>query len=190
MLKAQSSSWQDPVIILESERLIFRAHEVADLDAFCAMEMDPDVRRYVGGHPRSREDAERRFPSRQLAEVPGRLGVWATVLKSTGKYVGRCGLYPHINSAGETVAGEAALSLYIARSQWGLGLASEAGAACVEFGWKGLLLSRIVATVQVGNAASVRILEKLGFELVATEIGPRSFFKFALLSPGQQNEDE
>jgi [ribosomal protein S5]-alanine N-acetyltransferase len=171
------------VIILESDRLFFRPHEPADLDSFCAMEMDPEVRRYVGGYPRSRQDAERKFPSGQLQQASGRLGVWATVLKASGQYIGRCGLYPHINSAGETVAGEATLSFYIAREYWGQGLASEAALAFVEFGWKQLHLSRIVATVQVGNAASVRILEKLGFALVATERGQRSFFKFALQSP-------
>jgi [ribosomal protein S5]-alanine N-acetyltransferase len=180
-------SWQETVIILESERLLFRQHELADLDAFCAMEMDAEVRRYVGGYPRSREDAERKFPHGQLHEVSGRLGVWATVLKSNGQYIGRCGLYPHIDSAGEMVVGEATLSFYIAREHWGLGLASEAATAFVEFGWKQLQLSRIVATVQVGNGASVRILEKLGFELIATEVGQRSFFKFALSSPEQRN---
>jgi [ribosomal protein S5]-alanine N-acetyltransferase len=171
------------MIILESERLIFRPHNPADFDGFCAMEMDAEVRRYVGGYPRSREDAERKFPHDQLQEVSGRLGVWATVLKSNGQYIGRCGLYPHINSAGRAVVGEAKLSFYIAREHWGQGLASEAAVAFVEFGWKQLRLSCILATVQVGNAASVRILEKLGFALIATERGQRSFFKFALQNP-------
>jgi ribosomal-protein-alanine N-acetyltransferase len=174
---------QKTVIILDSERLFFRHHELADLDSFCAMEMDPDVRRYVGGYPRSREDAERKFPYGQLQEVSGRLGVWATVLKSNGRYIGRCGLYPHIDSAGGTVVGEATLSFYIAREHWGQGLASEAGRAFVEFGWIQLQLSRIVSTVQVENAASVRILERLGFALIATERGQRSFFKFTLQNP-------
>jgi ribosomal-protein-alanine N-acetyltransferase len=151
------------------------------------MEMDPDVRRYVGGHPRSREDAERKFPYRQLQEVSGQLGVWATVLKSNGQYIGRCGLFPHINSAGEMVVGEAALSFYIARQYWGQGLGSEAAVAFVEFGWKQLQLSRIVTTAQVENVASVRILEKLGFILTSTERGQRSFFKFALQSPESRN---
>ena len=171
------------MIILESERLLFRQHKLDDLDSFCAMEMDPDVRRYVGGYPRSREDAERKFPYRQIQDVSGRLGVWATVLKSNGQYIGRCGLYPHVNSAGEVVAGEATLSFYIAREHWGQGLASEAARAFVEFGWKHLQLSRIVTTVQVENAASVRILKKLGFALIVTERGQRSFFKFALQNP-------
>jgi len=152
------------------------------------MEMDSDIRRYVGGYPRSREDAERRFPHGQLREVPDRLGVWATILKSNGQYVGRCGLYAHLDAAGIRIADEAKLSFYIARAYWGQGLASEAGAAFVEFGWKQLPLSRILAAVQVGNAASVRILEKLGFDLISTETGPRSFFHFALTAPRQQND--
>lgn len=176
------------MIILESERLFFRPHELADLDSFCAMEMDPDVRRYVGGYPRSREDAERKFPYGQRQEGYGRLGVWATVLKSSGQYIGRCGLYAHIDGTGKMVADEASLSFYIARAYWAQGLASEAGAAFVEFGWKQLRLSRIVTTVQVENAASVRILEKLGFDLIATERGQRSFFKFALENPESREE--
>jgi hypothetical protein len=36
------------VVILESERLFFRPHELADLDSFCAMEMDPEFFRELG----------------------------------------------------------------------------------------------------------------------------------------------
>jgi len=175
------------VLILESKRLLFRPHELADLDSFCAMEMDPEFRRYVGGYARSREDAERKFPKGQLGKVTDRLAVWAAVLKSTGEYVGRCGLYPHLERGVEIVVGEATLSFYFGREHWGQGLASEAGAAFVKFGWEELRLSRIIATVQVENSASVHILESLGFELVATERGPqRSFFKFALENPGSR----
>jgi RimJ/RimL family protein N-acetyltransferase len=88
------------------------------------------------------------------------------------------------------VANEASLSFYIARAYWGQGLASEAGAAFVEFGWRHLHLSRIITAVQVGNGASVRILEKLGFQLISTEVGERSFFHFALTAPRQKNDQE
>jgi len=172
------------VIILESERLLSRPHEPADLDSFCAMEMDPDFRRYVGGYARLREDAERKFPRDQARKVTDRLAVWAAVLKSSGQYVGRCGLYPNFEHGTEIAVGEATLSFYFGREHWGLGLASEAGAAFVKFGWEGLGLSLIVATVQVENGAAVRILEKLGFERIAIERGPRrSFFKYALANP-------
>ncbi len=171
------------MIVLESERLLFRQHDTADVDAFCAMEMDAEVRRYVGGSPRSRDEAKRRFLEGPLQVSSDRLGVWATILKSTEQYVGRCGLYPHFRQSGGVVAGEATLSFYIAREYWGQGLASEAAGAFVEFGWKQLQLSRIVSTVQVGNGASVHILEKLGFDLIATEQGKQSFYKFMLQNP-------
>jgi RimJ/RimL family protein N-acetyltransferase len=147
------------------------------------MEMDPDVRRYVGGYPRSRVDAERKFRNGPLKPCLGRLGVWATILKPDGPYVGRCGLYPHIDSEGRTAAREAALSFYVARAFWNKGLASEAAQAFVQFGWNDLHLSHIVATVQEGNLASVHILQKLGFHLTRTERGVRSFLKFVLMNP-------
>lgn len=171
------------MIVLESKRLFFRQHESSDLNSFCAMEMDPEVRRYVGGYPRSRDDAERKFRDGLLRAVSDRLALWATILKPEGPYIGRCGLYPHFTPEGGVVVGEATLALYIARAYWGQGFASEAARAFVSFGWQELLLSRIVATVQVGNDASVHVLEKLGFKLIATERGERSFLKFAIRNP-------
>ena len=170
------------MVILESKRLLFRQHELADLDRYCAMEMDSEVRRYVGGSPRSREEAEQRFRDGPLKPVSDCLAVWAAILKPDGPYIGRCGLYPHYGSQG-IINREAALSFYIAREFWGRGLATEAALAFVRFGWKELKLSRIVATVQEGNEAPVHILQKLGFELIKTESGRRSFLKFALSNP-------
>ncbi|MBV8831529.1 MAG: GNAT family N-acetyltransferase [Acidobacteriaceae bacterium] len=171
------------MIILESKRLLFRQHKLLDLESYCAMEMDAEVRRFVGGYPRSRGDAEHKF-RHSLSEPPlDRLCVWATILKPAGPYVGRCGLYPHLGPGGKVVPAEAVLSFYIARAFWNQGLASEAAEAFVGFGWKDLHLSRIVATVEEGNSASVRILQKLGFNLIQTEPGLRTLLKFALINP-------
>lgn len=166
--------------ILESERLLFRDHEPSDLEAYCAMEADAEVRRYVGGAPRPRDAAERKFQGNLRRPAGGRLAMWATVYKPEGNYIGRCGVYPHFGPAGP-VSGEGALAFYLARTYWGRGLATEAGRAFVDFGFNELGLSRIVTAVQVGNDASVRVLEKLGFHLVRTEEGEfRSFFHFEL----------
>ena len=168
------------MIILESERLLFRDHEAADLDAYCAMEADPEVRRYVGGAPRAREEAERRFRKGLQRTAADRLAMWATVYKPEGRYIGRCGVYPHFGPSGP-VPREGALAFYLARAYWGRGLATEAGRAFVDFGFRELGLSRIVTAVQVGNDASVRVLEKLGFHLARTEEGEfRSFYHFEL----------
>ena len=171
--------------VLESERMLFRPHEPDDLEAYCAMEMDAEVRRYVGGTPRTRETAEERFRRGLGRPVIDRLGMWATVLKAESSYIGRCGLYPHFK--GETpVPGEAALGIYLARAYWGRGLATEATRAFVGFGFEQLGVARIVTAIQVENAASVRIFEKLGFLLVKTEVGARSFYHFELLNPASR----
>jgi ribosomal-protein-alanine N-acetyltransferase len=108
----------NPLIILESERLLFRQHIMADIDDYCAMDMDADVRRYIGGYPRTREEAEKRFNG-SLKPVTNRLAMWATVYKPEGQYIGRSGIYPHFNSEGMPIPGEASLGFYIAKDYWG-----------------------------------------------------------------------
>jgi ribosomal-protein-alanine N-acetyltransferase len=158
------------LILFETERLILRDHEPQDLDDYCAMEMDPEVRRFVGGRPRTRADAKARF--RRLRGKT-RLPFCAMVLKAENRYIGRCGLHP-------MPEGQVGLGFYIVRSHWGRGLATEAAQAFVDYGFRELKLQRIVSSVEVGNDASVRVLEKLGFKRVRREEGQRSFDHFEL----------
>jgi [ribosomal protein S5]-alanine N-acetyltransferase len=169
------------MIILETERMLFRPHESGDRETYCAMEQDADVRRYVGGAPRTPEAAEARFRA-TLKSPRDRLGMWATVLKANDCYIGRCGVYPHIQGDA-VVPDEGVLAFYLARQYWGQGLASEAASAFVKFGFEKLGLRKIVATVQAENRASAHILEKLKFGLIWREQGPRTFDHFALLRP-------
>lgn len=164
---------------LESERLLYRPHLITDLDDYCAMEMDLHVRRYVGGYPRTREEAERRFPK----STKDKLSLKATVLKKENLYIGRSGLYPHIGPDGRTIDGEANLSYYIAHAYWGQGFATEAGRTFIHLGFHELALRRIVTAVEEGNDASMRVLEKLGFAVTFIERGPRTFYHFALENP-------
>jgi len=164
----------------ETDRLIFRKHVMADIEGYCAMEMDAGVRRYVGGQPRTREAAEERFML-TLTPSTGSLGMWATILKSENKYIGRCGIYQHMDSEAKPVYGEAAMGLYIAQDYWGKGYATEAGKAFIQLGFDELKLNRIVTVVEAGNDASVRVMDKLGFKLHNTEIGQsRTFYHFVL----------
>jgi len=168
----------DHKIILETDRLLFRQHVASDMDAYCAMEMDADVRRYIGGSPRTREEAEKRFRG-ALEPVTGRLAMWATVYKPENVYVGRCGIYPHFKPGGGVFEREAALGLYITSGYWGKGIATEAGNAFVKFGFDELKLNRIVTAIDTRNDVSVHVIKKLGFELISTEPGVRSFYHFA-----------
>jgi ribosomal-protein-alanine N-acetyltransferase len=164
----------------ETERLYFRPHQPDDLEAFCRMEADPGFRRYVGGRPRPREEAEKRFMN-TLKPATGPLGMWATVYKPDNQYIGRCGVYQHMNADGQPVWGEGALGLYIDPPYWGRGLATEAGAAFVAFGLEQINLQRVVTAIDARNDVSVRVIEKLGFGLDWKEEGKfRSFYHYVL----------
>jgi ribosomal-protein-alanine N-acetyltransferase len=139
------------------------------------MEADPEVRRYVGGRPRTREEADRKFREVYLKPVRNRMGMWATVFKPEGRYIGYCGVYPHFGDHGP-IPGEGTLAYYLARPYWGRGLATEAARAFVEFAFRELALSRIVTAGETGNDASKHILEKLGFTCVRRETGERRSF--------------
>jgi len=152
------------VIFLATERLVFRTHERQDENDFVQMHTDPEVRRYVGGQPWPVEKAKRRFRTQYLGKPTKTYGLWATVLKEEGKYVGSCGL---------RLAKEGAhLGFYIPRPYWQRGLASEASRALIGLGFRRLRLQRILADVQKGNLASEHILEKLGFKCISQQEVP------------------
>ena len=149
------------MIRLETPRLILRDHEPRDLEPYCAIESDVEYRWPQAVHPR--EVLERSF--REVWLRPKPLGLWATECRATGRYIGRCGLYPHRTDAGVVVPGELTFGVYLARTDWGRGFATEAGRALIEWAFVSLAVRRIHAGVHRENARSRRVIEKLGFTL-------------------------
>ena len=163
---------------LETERLLFRDHEPDDLEAYCAMESDPLYRAPQRVHPRA--ELERSFRETWLVAKP--LALRATVFKPDNQYIGRCGLYPFRNESDAMVAGEAVLAFYLAREYWGRGLATEAGRAFVDHGFATLGLRKIHAGMNAKNAASIRVIEKLGFTRVRSgEAGRNRWHDYELV---------
>ena len=156
------------MIFLKTERLLFRSHGPQDEPAFIAMHTDPEVRRYVGGQPWPLEKAQSRFRNEYLGKPNDTYGLWATILKEEGSYIGTCGL-----RAGEQQT-EAHLGFYLARPYWRRGLASEASRAFIELAFTRLGLLRLLADVQKGNAASEHILQKFDFKYFSQEVIPAS----------------
>ena len=151
------------MIFLETERLLFRTHEAKDEAYFVGMHTDPEVRRYVGGQAWSLDKARHRFRNEYLGQPKETYGMWATILKEDGRYIGCCGL--RAAQDGKT----AHLGYYFARPHWRRGFASEAARAFIDVAFTRLRLLRLVADVEEGNAASEHILLKLGFKYVSRE---------------------
>lgn len=155
--------------MLETQRLILREMTEADAGNLFALSQNPNVTRYIPGEPplETQEQAlavlrERVFPQHALG-----LGRWACIEKSTGAFIGWCGI-KHIPEDGEYDVGYRFFEQY-----WGNGYATEAGAAVCEFAREKLAGKRVVGKAMLDNHASRRVLEKLGlvFERNAEEDG-------------------
>jgi RimJ/RimL family protein N-acetyltransferase len=149
-------------LIYETERFIVRWYREGDgADAY-EMYGDPEVWRYLGNGTHAADpDAdytERALlaTTKRLRERTDGLGLWAIEERATGGVVGTVGLAP-------TKDEEVELAYHLARAHWGRGIATEASAGAVAYGFEQLKLERIIGFVHPPNVVSIHVLEKLGF---------------------------
>jgi RimJ/RimL family protein N-acetyltransferase len=146
--------------ILETGRLLLREFDEGDAGPFYVLGSDPSVTRYTGdpgGGLVSAEHALEVLRSHPLADYRRYgFGRWACVHKASGEVIGFAGL-KYLDDLREVDIGYRLLPAY-----WGLGLATEAGRAVLDYGATRLALRRVIGLVAPENLASVRVLEKLG----------------------------
>jgi len=153
---------QSPKLILETDRLLLRHLVMDDLDELFALYSDPEIRQYfpegilnyddtkeelewhMNGHPRHPE-----------------LGLWATVHKETGRFIGRCGLLPW-EIDGKL---EIEIAYLLDKKFWHQGLATEAAHGIMRYGFERLSLSRLICLIDPDNIASQRVAENIGMKL-------------------------
>ena len=137
-------------------RLDHRALTAADADALFALNSHPEVMRLTGEPPlRSVDEARTAIEHYPDFHTRG-FGRWGCVLRSSQAVIGFCGL-KHLRELDCVDVGFRFLPEY-----WGQGLATEACAASITFGFDVLGLRRIIGLVLADNAASIRVLEKCG----------------------------
>jgi ribosomal-protein-alanine N-acetyltransferase len=145
--------------ILETERLIFRRLVPGDLDDLFALYRDPEVRRHFPDgtltYDQTKEELEWFVDGHP--EQP-RLGLWATIHKETGRFIGRCGLLPWTI---EQVP-EIEIAHLLDKRVWRQGFGAEAACGLVRYGFANLQLPRLIALPAPGNEASIRTARKAG----------------------------
>lgn len=149
------------MLILETARLILRHQELSDLDSLYQLYCDPDITRYIPDAPRNYEEAREELEWHMHGHPRHpELGLWATIHKQTGKFIGRNGLLPW------TIDGtqEVEVAYLIAKDFWGQGLGTEAAQAILEYGFNHLHLSRLICLIDAENLASIRVAEKIGMK--------------------------
>jgi RimJ/RimL family protein N-acetyltransferase len=157
-------TWQPVEPYLETERLTLRRLTGADVEALFDLDNDPGVTRFInGGKPTPREAIETEILPRLLVSYRDGYGRWATIEKSTGDFIGWHGLRPD-----EVDPGRVELGYRLRRSAWGKGYATEASTALVDKSFSELGARCIYATTMTVNAASRRVMEKVGLTYVRT----------------------
>lgn len=143
---------------LETARLTLRAFAEADREPFAAMNADPEVMTWMSR--RLDRMASDLFLARIMErwEVDG-FGLWALELREDRAFLGFAGLSKPTFNAPFMPAIEVGWRL--ARSAWGHGYATEAGAAALRHGFEVLGLDEIVSFTAVGNERSRRVMERL-----------------------------
>lgn len=144
---------------LLSERLRLRRFSRDDLEPFLAYRSNPDVAKYQGWDPYTREDAMG-FLDKQRDSQPGQLGEGAQIaieLKATGEMIGDVFL--------DTPSGEPSLARIgytIAPTHQRQGYATEAVTTLLGHVFGPLDKRRVTALTCADNLPSVALLERVG----------------------------
>jgi RimJ/RimL family protein N-acetyltransferase len=145
---------------LTTERLHLRRWLASDAEHYRGLwsERDYHAQRRLDSEGRPTvEEFRRRVIENPLGSEPG-LGLLPIKLRGTGEFVGYCGLI-----VGSGTFDEPEIAYELARQHHGHGYATEAARAVVEAAAR-TRRRRLWAIVREWNSASLRVLEKVGFE--------------------------
>ena len=145
---------------LETARLRLRRWRDDDLPTLARWNADPVVMRHMGRGPMTFEESVAALDRYRAHWDEHSIGLWAAELRDTGELVGRIGVAYHRAWPADPEVG-----WLIDPAHTGRGLATEGGAACVEYGFGVLGAPRLVSICTEENVESRRVMEKLGLRL-------------------------
>ncbi|MGH7883008.1 MAG: GNAT family N-acetyltransferase, partial [Candidatus Dormibacteraceae bacterium] len=115
--------------ILETERLLLRELRATDLEDMAELLGDPEGMQHYP-RPKTRDEAQQWIDWNLGLYAMRGFGLWAVLLKSTGEFVGDCGLTPQEVEGVEEIE----IGYHVKRSYWRRGYAVEAAVACCAYG--------------------------------------------------------
>ena len=156
--------WQVTLPTLQTARLTLRPFIEADEAALASMYAKPEMMRYFQPNPervvrRAAKEARGFCQRWTWGGQEGRLVPFAVVERASGLLVGGTGVCIHEDLK------VPALTMFVDSAVWGLGYAAEAVAAALNFSFEKHDFGEVAATVMAENAASHRVMQKLGFEV-------------------------
>ena len=141
---------------IETARLRLRQFTHADLAALTRIVGDAEVMKYLGNPPGpiTAEESEAFLGGMMAHWARHGFGRWAVVERATGRLIGCAGF--------RLYEGVPELNYLLDKSCWKAGLGTEVAEACLRHGFTRHGFESVVAFARPENAASRRVLEKVG----------------------------
>lgn len=150
---------------IETKRLHLREIDPDDAEDLYAFYADPRVTRHLDWNgPASLADTGQLIESWKTAFQERRLLPWGIAYQGKPEIVGTVMLMPTRGVFEERTRYPLVLGYDLAPAQWNKGVMSEALAGVLDFTRESLRPYRIQAEVVPDNAASMKLLKKLGFQ--------------------------
>ncbi|SIS49636.1 ribosomal-protein-alanine N-acetyltransferase [Roseivivax lentus] len=145
--------------MLVTDRLILRAFEPRDRDAFVALNSDPQVMHFFG-RPYSAQESLAQLSDFAQAQARRGYAFSAVERRSDHRVIGMCGLSRV--DAGLPCAPATEIGWRLRPEAWGHGYATEAARAWLAHGFDALGLPEIVAFAPKINVPSRRVMARIG----------------------------
>lgn len=145
---------------IEASRVRLRYLEESDIDSLFEIFSDEETVRYWSSPPfANRAEAAKLLADIQRMFAEKTLFQWGIALKSDDGIIGTATLF-HLDPKNR----RAEIGYALNRRVWGKGYVNEALNSLLRFAFTEMNLHRIEADVDPRNAASIRVLERLGFQ--------------------------
>lgn len=144
-------------MILDTKRLYLREMDQGDFSSLCEILQDEKTMyAYEGAF----SDGEvQQWLDRQLSRYQQwGFGLWAVVLKETGKMIGQCGLTMQPWKESEVLE----IGYLLNRSYWHKGYAAEAAEACKKYAFDMLKAEEVCSIIRDTNTASQNVAVRNG----------------------------
>lgn len=150
---------------LETARLVLRALERTDFDAYAAHMADAEATQYMSGI------VDRRMAWRTFSALSGTwlfdgAGWWGIEVKATRQLVGIVGAFFREGLMDKGRPGDVELGWSIFRTEWRKGYASEAAREALRFAFEHHRAPRAVAHIDAPNAASIGVSRAIGMSYI------------------------
>lgn len=155
----------DPTI--ETGRLTLRPHRLGDFDDSAALWADPDVTRFIGGRPFTREECWARLLRYAGLWALLGFGYWVIRETATGRFVGEAGFADFRRDIRPGFDGVPEIGWVLSPWAHGRGFATEAARAILGWGEAHFGPVRTVCIIDPDHAASLRVAAKLGYREAA-----------------------